>query len=213
MASDQNYKITLQGKEISFELTSLAYHANGKILVRMGDTVVLVTAVRSRNPLDNLSFFPLTVDYEEKFYAAGKILGSRYMRREGRPSDEAITTARLIDRAIRPLFPEGFNRAVQVICTVLSWDTENDPDVMSLMGASLALITSDIPWSGPVGVVRVGRIDGKFVLNPTYEERSKGDLDFVLAATAQKGEVSFNMIEADGKEVSEDISGQLEMDP
>ena len=171
----------------------------------MGDTVALVTAVMSRRSLDNLSFFPLTVEYEERFYAAGKILGSRYMRREGRPSDEAVITARLIDRAIRPLFPEGFDREVQVICTVLSWDGQNDPDLMGLMGASFALSISDIPFAGPVGVVRIGRIDGNFVLNPTYEERLKSELDFVLAATAKNGEVLFNMIEAEGHEVSEDI--------
>jgi len=205
MASNQDYKITLGDKEISFELTSLAEQANGKVLIRMGDTVALVTAVMSRNPLDNLSFFPLTVEYEERFYAAGKILGSRYMRREGRPSDEAVITARLIDRAIRPLFPEGFNREVQVICTVLSWDAKNDPDIMGLMGASLALSTSNIPFAGPVGVVRIGKIDGNFLLNPTYEERLKSELDFVLAATAKDGEVFFNMVEAEGQEVSEDI--------
>jgi len=180
MASNQDYKIKLGDKEISFELTSLAEQANGKVLVTMGDTVALVTAVMSHYPLDNLPFFPLTVEYEERFYAAGKILGSRYMRREGKPSDEAVITARLIDRAIRPLFPKGFNREVQVICTVLSWDATNDPDLMGLMGASLALSTSNIPFAGPVGVVRIGNIDGKFVLNPTYEERSKSDLDFVL---------------------------------
>ena len=205
MASDKDYKITLQDKEISFTLTSLAEQANGKILVRMGDTVVLVTAVMSRYPLDNLSFFPLTVEYEERFYAAGKILGSRYMRREGRPSDEAVITARVIDRAIRPLFPEGFNREVQVICTVLSWDAKNDPDLMGLMGASLALSTSNIPFARPVGVIRIGRIDGNFILNPTYEQREKSDLDFVLAATKKDGEVLFNMIEAEGQEVLEEI--------
>ena len=205
MASDQDYKIRVGEKEISFELTSLAEQANGRVLVRMGDTVALITAVMSRNPIDNLSFFPLTVEYEERFYAAGKILGSRYMRREGRPSDEAVVTARLIDRAIRPLFPDGFNREVQVICTVLSWDGQNDPDLMGLMGASFALSTSNIPFAGPVGVVRIGRLDGTFVLNPTYEERSKGDLDFVLAGTMKDGEVLFNMIEAEGQEIPEDI--------
>lgn len=204
MASNQDYKITLGDKEISLELTSLAEHANGRVLIRVGDTVALVTAVMSRQGLDNLPFFPLTVEYEERFYAAGKILGSRYMRREGKPSDEAVITARLIDRAIRPLFPKGFNREVQVICTVLSWDGQNDPDLMGLMGASLALSTSNIPFAGPVAVVRIGRIDEKFVINPTYEERSKSDLDFVLAAAAKNGEVLFNMIEAEGQEVSED---------
>lgn len=205
MASNQDYKITLGDKEISFELTSLAEQANGKVLVRMGDTVALVTAVMSHYPLDNLPFFPLTVEYEERFYAAGKILGSRYMRREGKPSDEAVVTARLIDRAVRPLFPEGFNREVQVICTVLSWDAKNDPDIMGLMGASLALSTSNIPFAGPVGVVRIGRVDENFILNPTYEERLKSDLDFVLAATLKDNETLFNMIEAEGQEVPEDI--------
>jgi polyribonucleotide nucleotidyltransferase len=205
MARDKDYKIKVGDKEISFELTSLAEQANGRILVRMGDTVALVTAVMSRLPLDNLPFFPLTVEYEERFYAAGKILGSRYMRREGKPSDEAIITARLIDRAIRPLFPKGFNREVQVICTVLSWDGQNDPDLMGLLGASLALSTSDIPWAGPVAIVRIAKVDGKFVLNPTYEERSKSDLDFVLAAAAQEGEVLFNMIEAEAQEVADSV--------
>ncbi|MDP2736098.1 MAG: polyribonucleotide nucleotidyltransferase [bacterium] len=205
MAGNKDYKIALGGKELSLELTDLAEQANGRVLIRMGDTVALVTAVMSRNPLDNLPFFPLTVEYEERFYAAGKILGSRYMRREGRPSDEAVITARLIDRAIRPLFPKGFNREVQVIITVLSWDGQNDPDIMGLMGASVALSTSNIPWTGPVGVVRIGRVDGAFVLNPTYEERSKGDLDFVLAAVAEEGEVRFNMIEAEGQEVPDEV--------
>tara|TARA_Y100000310_G_C20695633_1_gene825483 strand:+ start:1332 stop:3443 length:2112 start_codon:yes stop_codon:yes gene_type:complete len=203
--ANQHHSITVGEKELSFELTDLAEQANGAVQVRMGDTVALVTAVMSKRPLENPSFFPLTVDYEERFYAAGKILGSRYMRREGRPSDEAIITARLIDRAIRPLFPKGFDREIQVICTCLSWDSKNDPDIMGLSGASLALSLSDIPWQGPVGVVRVGRVEGNFVLNPTYEERSEGDLDFVLAAVEEQGEIFFNMIEAEAKEVPEAV--------
>ena len=139
------HTIQIQGKEISFELPHLAEQANGHVLVRSGDTVVLVTAVMSSYET-NLDYFPLMVDYEEKFYAAGKILGSRFMRREGRPSDEAIITARVIDRAIRPLFPRGFKQEVQVITTCLSWDGENDPDILGLLGSSLALSISDIPW-------------------------------------------------------------------
>src|SRR3990167_3609963 len=128
MANKNTRTITLGNTVTSFELTDWAEQANGAVLVRTGDTVVLVTAVMSKQPLENLAFFPLTVEYEERFYAAGRILGSRFMRREGRPSDDAVITARLIDRAIRPLFPKWLNREVQVITTCLSWDAQNDPD-------------------------------------------------------------------------------------
>ncbi|MBI4138145.1 MAG: polyribonucleotide nucleotidyltransferase [Candidatus Wildermuthbacteria bacterium] len=208
MADKNTHTITLGKSAISFELTDWAEQANGAVLVRAGDTVVLVTAVMSKQPLENLAFFPLTVEYEERFYAAGRILGSRFMRREGRPSDDAVITARLIDRAIRPLFPKWLNREVQVITTCLSWDAQNDPDIMGLMGASLALSISNIPWQGPVGVVRVGKIEGELILNPTYEERAKSDLDFVLAGALDNGEVAYNMIEAEAQEVPEDIFQQ-----
>ena len=148
------------------------------------------------------------MDYEERFYAAGKILGSRFVRREGRPQDEAIITARLIDRAIRPLFPKGFRKEVQVIATCLSWDAENDSDVLGLLGASLALSVSDIPWSGPVGAVRVAKVQDAFVVNPTYEQRTQSSLDFVLAGVKENGEVLLNMIEAEGQEVAEDVFEQ-----
>ena len=198
------HTIQIQGKEISFELPHLAEQANGHVLVRSGDTVVLVTAVMSSYET-NLDYFPLMVDYEEKFYAAGKILGSRFMRREGRPSDEAIITARVIDRAIRPLFPQGFKQEVQVITTCLSWDGENDPDILGLLGSSLALSLSDIPWQGPLAGVRIARIDNEFILNPTYEERKQSDIDFVVAGVKDEDDVLLNMIEGEAQEVPEQV--------
>ena len=204
----KNFTCKLGDRSVSFELTNWAEQANGNVLVRMGETVTLVTAVMAREELSNQGFFPLTVDYEEKFYAAGKILGSRFIRREGRPSDEAIITARLIDRAIRPLFPKNFLREVQIICTCLSWDTQNDPDMSGLLGASLALSLSDIPWKGPLAAVRIGRIQGNFVLNPTYQERLESDLDFVLAGVKQGDEFLFNMVEAESDEAPEEVYEQ-----
>jgi len=201
----QRFVVQLDSKEISFELNNWAEQANGNVLVKTGDTHTFVTTVMSRSETPNQGFFPLIVDYEEKFYAAGKILGSRFVRREGRPSDEAIITSRLIDRAIRPLFPKGFKKEVQVIATCFSWDGQNDPDIAGLLGASLALSLSDIPWKGPVGVVRIGRIDQKFILNPTYEERRESDIDFVLAAVKKNGELLFNMIEAESAETPDQI--------
>lgn len=203
--AEKKLAVQLDGKEIAFELSNWAEQANGNVLVRMGDTVTLVTCVMARGEVSNQGFFPLTVDYEERFYAAGKILGSRFVRREGKPSDEAIITARLIDRAIRPLFPKHFKREVQVIATCLSWDAKNDADVAGLAASSLALSLSDIPWAGPLGVVRIGRIEGRFVLNPTYEERKQSDIDFVLAGVKHEGDVLFNMIEAESDEATEDV--------
>ena len=201
----QNFDIQLGDKKISFELNNWAEQASGSVLVQTEETVTLVTAVMSRSDLQNPGFFPLVVDYEEKFYAAGKILGSRFVRREGKPSDEAIITARLIDRAIRPLFPKNLHREVQIIATCLSWDGKNDPDTSGLLGASIALSLSNIPWKGPLSVVRIGRIEGNFVLNPTYEERGKSDIDFVLAAVKNGDELLFNMIEAESDETDEQI--------
>ena len=201
----KNFTCQLGEKAITFELNNWAEQANANVLVKAGDTSTFVTAVMAKNESNSLGFFPLTVDYEEKFYAAGKILGSRFVRREGRPSDEAIITARLIDRAIRPLFPKNFMREVQVIATCLSWDTQNDPDISGLLGASLALSLSDIPWKGPLAALRIGRVQGAFVLNPTYQERKESDLDFVLAGLEQEGELLLNMIEAESEETPEGI--------
>ena len=201
--TNKSHEIQLQDKKVTIEFANLAEQTNGNALVRIGDTVVLLTAVMANSEREGQDWFPLTVDYEEKFYAAGKILGSRFVRREGRPSDEAIIAARLIDRAIRPLFPKGFKRDVQVIATCLSWDGEHDPDVISLIGASFVLSLSDIPWDGPLGAVRVGKVDGSFIINPTYEQRQQGDLDFVIAAIKQGDGLLYNMIEAESKEADE----------
>jgi polyribonucleotide nucleotidyltransferase len=200
---DNKYKFKLDGRELLVERRNLAEQANASVLVRFGDTMILATAVLSRQERE-VDFFPLTVEYEERFYAAGKILGSRYIRRESRPPDEAILTARLIDRTIRPLFPERFFREVQVVVTCLSWDRENDPDILGLLGASLALANSDIPWSGPVAALRIGRIEGEFVLNPTYEQREKSDLDLVFCGIEHDNEVLLNMIEAEAQEADEE---------
>ena len=175
----QSKKFTTEvgGRTLIAEFTDLAHQANGSCLVSYGDTVILATAVQTKNAREGIDFFPLMVDYEEKFYAAGMILGSRFMRREGRASDEAILVSRLIDRSIRPLFNQKTRNEVQVIILALSVDEENDPDVPAILGASLALGISNIPWAGPIGAVRVGKADGKLIINPTYKEREGAELD------------------------------------
>jgi len=169
------------GKELSVEAGTLAKQADGAVCVRLGDTIVLVTATMAE-PREGIDFFPLLVDYEEKMYAAGKIPGVRYIRREGRPSENATLSARRTDRAIRPLFPKGFRNDIQVIATVLSADQENSPDLLAMVGASAALSMSHIPFMGPIGAVRVGRVGEDFVINPTYSERDQSDLDLIVAA-------------------------------
>ena len=198
------YKLDLSGKELKVEISNLAEQASGSCFLRYGDTEVLATVVMSKLEREE-DFFPLTVDYEERYYAAGKILGSRFIRRESRPSDEAIITSRLIDRAIRPLFPENLKRETQVIVTCLSWDRENDPDILGLIAASIALSNSEIPWQGPVGVVRIGRLKNEMIINPTYSERENSDLDLVLAGVEKENEVLINMIEAEGTEIPEEV--------
>lgn len=211
----KTFKIEIGGKELKVISKKLAEQASGNILVQYGDTLVMATAVMSDKEREGVDFFPLTVEYEEKFYAAGKILGSRFMRREGKPSDEAILTARFIDRAIRPRFPKDLKREVQVVVTCLSWDKENDPDIIGLIAASLALSISNIPWLGPISIVRVGQIDEKFVLNPSYAEREKINFDLAAAGLEcpeaeilgnKKGDnILVNMMEAEGNEVDEDL--------
>jgi len=202
----QIFKLELDsGKNFEVEFKNLAEQANGNVLVRYGDTSVLSACVMGKKEREDLDFFPLTVEYEEKYYAAGKIKGPRYIKRESRPSDEAICNARLIDRTIRPLFPDNFQREVQVVSTVLSWDEQNDPDIVGLLAASVALSTSDIPWLGPVGAVRIGRIDGNFVLNPTYEEKEKSEIDLVFSGIIKNGEFLVNMMEGGFDEVEESI--------
>jgi len=199
------FSLEIGGRELTFEISNLAEQTSGSCFVRYGDTMVLATAVMSEREIEGIDFFPLTVDYEERYYAAGKILGARYIRRESRPTDEAIITSRLIDRAIRPLFPQDLKREVQVVITCLSWDRENDPDIIGLIAASLALAISDILWAGPIAVVRIGRLDNKFILNPTYEQREKSNLDLVAAAVNKNDEVLINMMEAEATEIPEDI--------
>jgi len=189
------FNLKLDGKEIGVETNSLAEQANGSALVGCGGTLVLATAVMDKQDREDLDFFPLTVEYQEKYYAAGKIKGPRYIKRENRPSDEAICNARMIDRSIRPRFPKDLAREIQIITTVLSWDGENDPDLLSLIAASTALSISDIPWNGPLGPVRVSRKDKEFILNPTYKERESTDLDIVFVGLYQNKELLINMIE------------------
>jgi len=199
------FDLKLGEKNLKVEVRKLAEQANGDVLVRYGDTLILAVCVMSKEDREDLGFFPLTVEYQEKYYAAGKIKGSRYIKREGRPSDEAICNSRLIDRTIRPRFPKDLFREIQVIATVLSWDTENDPDIIGLTAASLALSISDIPWDGPIGAVRVCQKDGKFILNPTYEERENNDLDIIFAGVLKKKELLINMIEGELGEVEEKV--------
>src|SRR6201999_505538 len=167
------------GKTLQFESGHWAKQAQGSAIVRSGDNVVLATACANPDPREGIDFFPLTVDYREYTYAAGRIPGG-FIKREGRPSEREILTSRQIDRPIRPLFPEGFRCETQVIAFVLSADTENDPDVCGINGASVALSVSDIPFHGPNGAVRVGRVDGQFVINPTYDEQRAGTLNLMV---------------------------------
>ena len=188
------------GKRLNFETGRMAKQAPGAALVTQGDTVVLVTAVASADPREGIDFFPLTVDYREYTYAGGRIPGG-FIKREGRPSEKEILTSRQIDRPIRPLFPEGFRNETQVIAFVLSADKENDPDVIGINGAGAALALSDIPFGGPVGAVRVGRVNDQFVINPTYAERHESTLNIMVVGTKD----GIVMVESGAKEVSEEI--------
>src|SRR5262245_41648 len=196
----QKYEIDFGGRPLSFEAGRLAGQADGAVLVRYGDTVLLAAVTAAREPREGADFFPLTVDYEEKMYAAGKIPGN-VCRREGRPTENAILTMRLTDRPLRPLFPKDFRNDVQIIVTAMSYDEENDPDILCIMGASAALMISPIPFDGPIGAVRVGRVNGKLVLNPTAAQMEKSDLDLVVAGTAEAP----NMLEAGSQQVPDDV--------
>src|ERR1041384_3350191 len=173
-------KVTAQvgEKQVIIETGKLAKQADGSVTVQMGETIVLVAAVAATKAKAGQDFFPLTVDYREKAAAAGKFPGG-YFKREGRPTEKEILTSRIIDRPIRPLFPKGWYNEVQVQSIVLSADGENDPDMLALVGASAALMVSDIPWEGPLGAVRIGRINGQFVANPTHVQMAESDLDLV----------------------------------
>jgi polyribonucleotide nucleotidyltransferase len=196
----KKWSLQIGGRVLEIETGLLAKQANGAVTVRYGDTVVLATAVMSKNASRIGGYFPLMVDYEERYYAAGKIKGSRFIKREGRPSDEAVLTGRVVDRTIRPLFNPRMRNDVQVVVTVLSIDGENDPAIVSMIAASTALSISNIPWAGPIGAVRVGRLNGEFILNPVNTEVEAGDIDLIIAGTKEK----INMIEAGMSEVPEE---------
>lgn len=192
--------INLGGREFSMETGRIAKQADGAVLVQQGETVVLVTAVSARKPKEGADFFPLTVDYREYGYAAGRIPGG-YFKREGRPTEKEILTSRLTDRPIRPLFPEGYQHETQVISMVISADDENEPDVLSITGASAALYLSDIPFHNPIAGVRVGLVEGKYVVNPTYEQQRNSMLNLIVAGS----EEAIVMVEAGAREVSEEV--------
>lgn len=192
--------IKVGGRDLIVETGKVAKQADGAVIIRYGDTMVLVTAVSMRTAKEGLDFFPLTVEYRESSYSAGRIPGN-YFRREGRPSEKEILTCRLIDRPVRPLFPDGYRFETQIVGTVISADTENDPDIIAITGASCALYLSDIPFENPIAGVRIGLIDGKYIINSTYDQRRESKLNLVVAGT----EEAIVMVEAEANEVSESI--------
>ncbi|NDO18471.1 polyribonucleotide nucleotidyltransferase [Lachnospiraceae bacterium MD329] len=196
----RTFETTLAGRPLIVETGKMAQLANGHCLVRYGDTVVMVNVTASRAPREGIDFFPLSVDYEEKLYSVGKIPGG-YIKREGKPSEKAILTSRVIDRPIRPLFPSDLRNDVSVVATVLSVEQDNPPEVAAMIGTSIAISISDVPWAGPIGGVWLGLIDGKYVINPTVEEREKSEMLVTVAGTKQK----VVMIEAGANEVEESV--------
>ena len=200
MTTPLSFECHIGGRKLSIEAGKLAGQANAAVTVRYGDTLVLVTVCVSQQPREGVDFLPLTIDYEERLYAAGKIPGG-FIRREGRPSEAAILADRLTDRPLRPLLPKGWRRDIQIIVTVLSADRENDPDVLSVIGGSAALLTSKIPFAGPVAAVHVGYIDNKLVVNPTMAQLETSSLDLIVASTKE----AVIMLEAGAREVSEEV--------
>ncbi len=196
----KTFETTLAGRPLIIETGKMAQLANGNCLVRYGDTAVMVNVTASRTPREGIDFFPLSVDYEEKLYSVGKIPGG-YVKREGKPSEKAILTSRVIDRPIRPLFPSDLRNDVTVVATVLSVDQDNPPEVAALIGTSIALSISDIPWNGPIGGVWLGLVDGEYVINPNVEQREKSQMLVTVAGTKQK----VVMIEAGANEVKEEV--------
>lgn len=195
---EKTYTMDLAGSQLKVTIGKVAEQANGACLVQYGDTVVLVTATSSSKPREGIDFFPLSVDYEEKMYAVGKIPGG-FIKREGRPSEKATLSARLIDRPLRPLLPEGYRNDVHIVATVLSVDQDHSPEIVAMIGSSIALSISDIPFDGPTGSVEVGFIDGKYIINPNEEERNNSRINLSLAGT----ESAIMMVEAGAQEVSE----------
>ena len=182
----RTFETTLAGRPLVIETGKMAQLANGHCLVRYGDTVVMVNVTASRSPREGVDFFPLSVDYEEKLYSVGKIPGG-YIKREGKPSEKAILTSRVIDRPIRPLFPSDLRNDVSVVATVLSVEQDNPPEVAAMIGTSIAISISDVPWNGPIGGVWLGLVDGEYVINPTVEQREKSEMLVTVAGTKQKG--------------------------
>ncbi|MEK9177033.1 MAG: polyribonucleotide nucleotidyltransferase, partial [Patescibacteria group bacterium] len=201
---EKTFECSFGGRTLTAAFTDLADQAHGSVMVRYGETTILVTAVIGEKERLDVDYFPLTVDYEERFYSAGRILGSRFIRSEGRPSDEAVLSGRVVDRTIRPLFNAKLRRDVQVVVTVLSIGAD-DPDVLGIIGASLALGTSEIPWSGPVSAVRIGKKKGaeELIVNPTYAERNAGDAELDLLVCGKNGMIT--MIEVGANEASEEL--------
>jgi polyribonucleotide nucleotidyltransferase len=193
-------EINWGGRKLVLESGRIARQADGAVLATYGETVVLCTAVGQKQPKPGIDFFPLTVNYQEKTFAAGKIPGG-FFKREGRPTEKEVLTSRLIDRPIRPLFAAGYRNETQVVCTVLSHDLENDPDVVAMIGASAALTISGIPFLGPIAAARVGYAEGKYILNPLQEKLPESALDLVVAGTGE----GVLMVESEAKELSEEI--------
>lgn len=200
----QTFETTFGGKQLTLEVGGLAGQANGAVRAQYGETVVLATAVMSDKPREGINWLPLSVEFDEKFYAAGRIKGSRWVKREGRPADDAVLTARMIDRTLRPLFNKRLRNDIQIVITNLSFDEENDPDVVALIAASAALTISDIPWGGPIGAVRVGKTEDGLMHNPTYAEREESPLDII--ASGPHGFI--NMLEGEAEQVPENTVAQ-----
>ena len=203
MIKTQSFECEIGGRKLSIETGKLAEQASGAVTVRYGDTVVLVTVGVSSEPREGVDFLPLTVDYEERLYAAGKIPGG-FIRREGRPTEEAILACRLVDRPLRPLLPKEWHNDIQIIATVLSVDQENDPDILAVIGGSAALTISEVPFYGPVSAVHVGYINGELVLNPTLVQLEESQLNLVVASTKE----AVVMIEAGAREIPENFIPQ-----
>src|SRR5437588_4355209 len=194
-----SHEFEVGGKTLSLETGRVAKQAGGSVLLGMGETVIFSAATMSAEPRAGIDFLPLTCDYEERKYAVGKIPGG-FVKRGGRPSEKAILTSRLIDRPCRPLFPYGMRNEVQVIATPFSVTHESPPDVLAVVAASTAIMVSDVPWNGPIGCVRVGRIDGELIVNPSLDEINRSDFDLIVSGTKDV----VNMLEAGANEVSEE---------
>jgi len=198
------FKIEIAGRNLEVETGGLAERSSGNVLIKYGDTSIFSVSQLGEER-EGLDFFPLTCRYEERYYAAGRIRGSRFLKREGRPSDRSVLTSRIIDRAIRPRFSKDIHREIQIVDICFSYDKKNDPAILGLIGSSLSLLISEIPWQGPVSAVRIGEKDNNFILNPTTEEREQGKIDLLLSGIEKDGDIIINMIEAVGNEIDEDL--------